>query len=157
MTTVHLCKFKPAVKIYVLTSPGSMCSLICNTVRWHMDVSGEGEPLWPVARLPPSPSLSLRFCLSWSLSSSFPVLPSPLTFLCPSLSTTVPSPPPHPLCFLSYLLFMSEAGDAVRCTGDDVLLMYWDMNLHGNGGWASSSTYNATVLRHMVYFPCNIH
>lgn len=135
-TTAHLCEFKPTVKIYVLTSPGSMCSLICNTVRWHMDVSGEGEPLWPVAPLPPSLSLSLRFCLSWSLSSSSPVLPSPWTFLRPARRHCPLNSPPHPYCFSVLPTLMREARDALRYNDDDNVLE----NVHGNAKWSSVCT-----------------
>lgn len=72
-----------------------------------MDVSGEGEPWWPVAQLPPSLSLSLSFCLWRSLSSSFPVLPSPFNFPLPLLLS--PSTPPR-LRFQSYLLFNERGG-----------------------------------------------
>lgn len=97
MSKVDHCKFKQTIKIYVLTSPESMCSLICNTVRWHMDVSREGESLWPMAHpaayfltsLPPN--LSLRFCLKRFLSSPLSILPYFQTSLCPSLSITLPS------------------------------------------------------------------
>lgn len=62
-----------------------MWSLICNTVRWHVDVSREGESLWPLAQ--PSASLllnlTLLFCLQWSLSSSPSVLPYFYASLCP--------------------------------------------------------------------------
>lgn len=94
MTKVDHCKFRQTITIYVLTSPESMCSLICNTVKWHMDVSKEGESLWPMAHpaaslptsLPPSLAHSLPSSPSASVSSDFSQVPSPfsLTFKLPS-------------------------------------------------------------------------
>lgn len=85
-----------------------------------MDVSGEGEPLWPVAQLPLSLfSLSLPL-LSLVISLKLvPCPPFPFNFFSPLLSSQLPHTPP---CFLSYLLFMSEAGDAARCTNDEDVL-----------------------------------
>lgn len=149
---VHLCKFKPTVKIYVVTSPGSMCSLICNTVRWHMDVSREGEPRWPVAQLPPSLSLSLSFCLWRSLSSSFPVLPSPFNSPLPLLLS--PSTPPS-LRFQSYLLLNERGG---RCCE-----VYWwrrrdlDVPFLRRRWKEEMESEQAASLCHMVCFPNNIH
>ncbi len=119
-------------------------------------------------------SLSLRFCLSWSLSSLFPVLPSPLTFLCPSLhhcplnSPTTPSVS-CPTSFLwvrqemlwgawMMMMMMTMMMMSSRCT-----VFGTTMNLHGNRKWTSSFTslllsdFSATVLCHMVHFPNNIH
>lgn len=94
------CKFKPTVTVYVLTSPGSMCSRVGDTVRWHMDVSGEGEQSWPLAQLPPSPSASV----SPDLSQAPSPFSHPLNFALPQ-SPGPPTPPPPPSAPTSYTSF----------------------------------------------------
>lgn len=60
-----------------------------------MDVSGEGEPLWPVAQLPLSLfSLSLPL-LSLVISLKLvPCPPFPFNFFSPLLSSQLPHTPP---------------------------------------------------------------
>lgn len=106
----HLCKLKPTTEIYVLTSSASMCSLICNTVRWHRCERGGGCcGLWHASR-PPHLAEPL-FCLSSSLSSSFPSLSAS------SSSLPLSRHPQHPLSVFS----VSCASGAGGVGGDTLM------------------------------------